>query len=321
MLKQYSLDTAAFERQLQIVEYVSALRQKYLPLKFAYIARAAHTHDELVRSREYGLADAEAALLRAEFSSSILPRLNGTQINLVDVGSGNGIKAVLVIDELHKKFEEIRYLGLDYSGELLEIAVRNILDAAPWLTVYTAQVDLEQKPFTQELSRFYAEKNYFGLLLLLGHTLGNPKDRQIALSNVARSMRSRDHLLVGIELYRPDRVTEVLAHYMNEPFYRAVFNPLTFIGLQRDDGLLQVSFNETSKNVEVNFLLQNTINVDLPSSETLRFVEGDSLLIFLSHRFELNEIEDLFLKTGFAKPLAFVDQDSGYCLVHSVLAV
>lgn len=71
------------------------------------------------------------------------------------------------------------------------------------------------------------------------------------LSNVALSMAQGDHLLVGIELFRPDRIADILGHYQNEPFYRAVFNPLTFCGLTRSDGALEVGFNETTRNVEV----------------------------------------------------------------------
>lgn len=313
--REYDLDFNAFERQQQLDEYLAALKQRMLPLKFAYIGRAAHTHDELVRSREYGLADAEAALIRARFASSILPKLSGAGLNVIDVGSGNGIKALVVLRILHQKFSDLRYIGLDYSEELARIAVRNISAELPWLTVVTWQIDFEANPFRDIVDRI--RTGYSNLLLFLGHTLGNPFDRLRTLSNTRNSMGSQDTLLVGVELYQPTRVHEVLEHYRNEPFYRAVFNPLTFAGLQREDGILEVSFNELTKNVEVHFQFTKDVSVRISPSEVIEFKSGEKLFIFLSHRFSEAELREMFPMAGLHVRDILLDDDRTYALIFA----
>ena len=104
MMKKYNLDFNAFENEQQLHEYLTALKQRVLPLKFSYVGRAAHTLDEFVRSQEYSLTETEATLIREGFASLILPTLNGKGLNVIDVGSGNGIKATILLKLLHQKF-------------------------------------------------------------------------------------------------------------------------------------------------------------------------------------------------------------------------
>lgn len=309
------LDFSAFERRQQLDEYVACLKKGMFPLKFAYIGRAAHTHDELIRSREYALADAEAALIRARFASSILPKLGKLGLNVIDVGSGNGTKALIVLEILQQKCSNLKYVGLDYSEKLLRIAVRNILARLPWLSVVTYLIDFEANPFRKIVDSVRADTGCSNLLLFLGHTLGNPFDRLRTLSNIGNSMGSSDTLLVGIELYRPDRVNEVLAHYRNEPFYRAVFNPLTFARLQREDGVLDVSFNESTRDVEVHFHFAEDIFVRISPSELIEFQKDEKLLIFLSHRFDEAELQDMFPQVGLHIDDILLNDDSTYALI------
>lgn len=311
-----SLDHGAFERAEQADEYLAALRQRVVPFKFAYVGPAAHTHDQLVRSQEYGLADVEAELIRAEFASSILPKLeDGTRLNVIDVGAGNGMKALLVLDILRDSFVGLKYVALDYSETLLQIARQNISTRLPRLDVITHRIDFEADSFAEIVKRLWTETLCPSLLLFLGHTLGNPTDRLQTLSNIGDSMGARDNLLVGIELYERAGVDEVLEHYRNEPFYRAIFNPLTFAGVMRTDGELGVSFNESSKDVEVHFELARDVRICVDASEEIFLRRGERLLIGVSHRFEEAELRELFPSAGLhIRDLVF-DENRTYALV------
>jgi len=308
------LHREAFDGAEQVEEYASALRTGFLPLKFAYVGPAARTHDELVRSREYGLADIEARLLRAR-----LPALsNALSLNrvlaLVDVGSGNGMKAGLVLQVLRRRYQIPAYVALDYSAELLNIALANIAAALPDQHVICHRVDFEARDFRALTQPIRDEAHCPILFLLLGHTLGNPLDRQAVLSNVAVGMADDDHLLIGVELFRPDRVADVLAHYQNEPFYRAVFNPLSFSGLTRTDGTLEIAFNKATRDVEVHFRLLKDVTVDLGNSSRLHLTRGEGLLIFLSHRFTSSELADLCGEAGLQVEQMVSDRENSYKL-------
>jgi len=309
------MDLNAFENPKQGQEYVSALRQCILAFKFAYIGRAAYTHDELVRSQEYGLADTEAGLIRARFASTILPKLNMMGLNVVDIGAGNGTKALTVLEIIHQTISSLRYMALDYSETLLQIAIQNILSKLPWLDTSIHRIDFEASSF-RDIIHQVQEKNQFPVLaLLLGQTLGNPPNRLQALLNIRQSLRVNDSILIGVELFQQDRISEVLAHYQNESFFRAIFNSLTFAGLQRADGVLEVSFNELTRDVEVHFTLTKSIQIRANPFGDIKLEKGDRLLIGVSHRFIEPELKELLTTSGFVIQDIVLNDNRTYALI------
>lgn len=316
MKRQCYLDFNAFEKQEQIEEYLAAIKQRKFPLKYAYTGRAAYTHDKLVRSQEYGLAYTEAALIQNRFASSILPKLTGIGLNVIDVGSGNGIKALVVLKLLHQKFSNLRYVGLDYSKELLNIAVTNISKKNPMLDIFTYQIDFEINHFREIIKKVQKETGYSNLFLFLGHTLGNVNPIRTLL-NIRNSMGIRDTLLAGVELYQPDKVDYTIKHYRNEPFYNAVFNLLTFAGFERGDGTIDVSFNELKKDVEVYFQFTKDISVQISLCEAIEFKKGERLLIFFSHRFNEMEIGEIFRLAGLNVLDIMFDNDHVYAIIYA----
>ncbi len=144
---RYTLDSNAFETRMQVDEYIAALKQNILPLKLANVGRAAYNHDLLIRSQEYALTSTETALLKATLATAVLTKFNSSGLNVIDVGSGNGMKAAAVLEILHQKFSRLKYVGLDYSKELLQMAVRYISTQLGELNATTFQIDFEKGAF------------------------------------------------------------------------------------------------------------------------------------------------------------------------------
>lgn len=296
--REYILDYRAFENRKQFSDYLEALRGKILPAKLAYCGHCAYTHDKLARSQEYGLFDIELKLIEDEFPSTILPKLDKNGLNVFDVGPGNGLKAAKVLMILHQELPIFKYVALDYSAELLKIAKRNISSKFPSLDMVTYQIDVEVVNFREIVVQIQTETGHSNLLLFLGSTLSNPMDRLGTLRNIRESMGLQDYLLLGAELYKPASINKMLNHYRNETFYQAILSFLTFAGLKRDDGLLEVSFNNVTKNVEVYFEFTSNICIHTSVSEKIRFKKGDRLLIFISHKFTEPELMETFFTLG-----------------------
>jgi len=311
---RHTLDLKAFETSMQIDEYIFGLKRKMLPVKLANIGRAAYNHDLLIRSQEYSLANTEIALLKATLTTSILTRFISSGLNVIDIGSGNGMKAVVVLEGVRQKFSRLNYIGLDYSRELLQIATRYIATQLGELDATTYQIDFEAKAFPEIVEKARRGTGFPSLLLFLGHTLGNPCHRQQVLTNIAASLGQDDLLLIGVELYRPYQVNSLLEHYRNESFYQAIFAQLTFAGFQREDGLLEVLFNETTRNVETYFRLNRNVTVQVSPSESIQFKEGDKLLIFLSHKFDEIELQEMFSLAGLNSLETSLNEDQTYVL-------
>lgn len=305
------LDADAFENQLQLDEYIRSLKERAVPFKFAYVGRAAYTHDKLVRSKEYGLADTEALLIEDRFVADILPKIRSDKLGLIDVGAGNGLKAALILRFLRQESAYLRYIALDYSETLLTIARNNLLSEFPALKLRTYQLDFETKSL-----EILADVNgdAHRLFLFLGQTLGNPSKPIKALENIREGMRTGDHLLVGVEMYHSNRIEQVLEHYRNEPFYAAIFNPLTFAGLTRNDGLITVEFERVSRDVKVYFVLTTNVLIQLPDLEKVELNVGDRILIGRSHRFTVDDLETLFARANLRFDSLVRNKSHSYCL-------
>lgn len=314
MDKEYILKTDEFEREDQINQFVYCLQNKKLPLKFAYIGKTAHTHDKLVRSKEYKLSDNEGKLIREKLTPEKISKNIPRGFNIIDIGSGNGLKATSVIYALKKQNLEINYLALDYSDELLLIASKNIIKCFPHLGIQTIQTDFEERSFVPELSKIHLVSNFENIFLFLGTTLGNPFNRERVLQNICDSMKVGDTLLVGVELYDEKKISEVLSHYNNVPFYNAVFNPLTFAGVNFEDGELKVLFNQYSRNVEVHFIFNKRISILCRNHEHIDFFPNDDLFIFVSHRFTKEELISDLNKVGISSLTTLLDKNSNYAL-------
>jgi uncharacterized SAM-dependent methyltransferase len=198
---------------------------------------------------------------------------------------------------------------------LLRIALSNVAEALPDQHVIPHRIDFEAQDIRPLIQPIRDKTHCPILFLLLGHTLGNPLDRRAVMSNIAASMADEDHLLLGVELFRPDHIADILIHYQNEPFYRAVFNPLSFSGLTRTDGALEIAFNETTHNVEVHFRLLKDISVHLGNSNRLPLTTGQRILIFISHRFTSSELVELCSDASLRVERMVSDDENSYSLV------
>lgn len=316
------LNTSVFERSSQIVEFVQGLRNRFLPLKFAYIGPAAFTHDQLVRSPSYRLSDTESLLIRNRFYENIVSKigLSGKKINFVDIGSGNGLKATALLDVFFNEHFSVNYLALDYSQSLLDIARKNITNAFPRFDfINTEVVDFENESFSDIVSK-YLPNDKFCLFTLLGQTLGNPLNRTKSLSNIRNSVIDSNNsgFCIGIELFDPANVKEMLTNYRNEVFHKAVFTPLTFVGLSQKDGLLDIDFNYETKNVEVYFEVYEKTCIDCEKFGYVDFEKGDRILMFLSHRFDLDALRQDLIEARFETKSTILDSGTNYAMLLSI---
>ncbi|MDY7080793.1 MAG: L-histidine N(alpha)-methyltransferase [Chloroflexota bacterium] len=309
MTQARSFGSESLDRQLW-----HALRTRHaVPLKYVYLSEGANRHRKLVLSEEYGLAGTEAVFLDSRLSK-IAQSLPMKGVNVLDVGCGVGLKAISLAQYLFRQQGQLDYYLLDISSRMIEIASTNIRGFLPEVNVYSATVDFETTPFLAIAEAARDRSSHENLLLFLGNTLGNPFDRAATLLNLSLSMVESDFLLIGVELFRRHNVSSIVSHYANETFYDAVFYGLEHLGVKRSDGTFQVEYDYEANDVLVWFLPSRQITIQL-SEGTLEYSPGDRILLMVSHKFTVRELQGLVKRAGLIEAQYWTDDLADYALM------
>ena len=175
------------------------------------------------------------------------------------------------------------------------------------------RVDFEEGNFahvTNTLRKLHECQN---LLLLLGHTLGNPADKSRLLTNLRESMKGDDYILIGVELFETQDADKIVRHYENEKLYGLLFNILDKLGMSRSDRVFEIEFNTDKRQVEMRFRLQENVELDVKGNE-VEFASGEEILLATSYKFTKRGLHDLLETTGFRIRSFLMNQEETYAL-------
>ena len=299
----------------QIAEFITALKgRQEIPLKFEYLNKGAERWDKLVRSKMYGLGKIEIDLIRNNMSK-IIASFSGKEMNLMDLGCGNGMKAVPFILELLKIYQIVNYLALDISQEMIDLALVNIKKIIHGkVNLQGVVVDFEAGNFADVTRQTKKSGHPHNLLLLLGHTLGNPPDKNRLLMNIRESMTMTDFLLIGVEYLDPSKIQETVSHYKNRLIYKTQFTGLEEIGIEMTDGDFEVRYNSRKNQIETYFVFRKKRTIIFHEEEII-FRKGDKILLMLSYKFTDRIIKNLLDDTSFKVVKTFLNEQGNYVLV------
>lgn len=126
------------------------------------------------------------------------------QVNVVDVGVGNALAIKNFLTYLLNKNQLGRYIAIDISSEMLEIAHKNIVH---WfngrVTFEGHELDFNYDRFSDLLIEEYLKEDAtetVNVLFVLGGTLGNLRSPDGAFKVIHDSMTSTDILVIGQKL-------------------------------------------------------------------------------------------------------------------------
>ncbi|MGV8086631.1 MAG: L-histidine N(alpha)-methyltransferase [Candidatus Woesearchaeota archaeon] len=214
---------------------------------------------------------------------------------IIDLGPGDGCKAVRIINGINGKIS--RYLGLDISLPLLNSAQKSqtiIRD----IDRHYAVCDFNNIRNILELS--INDMCQDRLFLLLGNTLTNEINMSHFLENLREMVNltneNNNFLLLGIEILSDD-VTNIIREYTNEDNYVLTFRPLEFLGVNRQDGVINISFNKTLRRIEEEFIFTKNSRVT-SNLYDIEFNVGDRILLSVTYKPDITEITNLIKRSG-----------------------
>lgn len=237
----------------------------------------------------------------------IISRLKKQKINLVDIGCGDGKKAVLFIDQL-KNYVKMRYCPIDISDYMVEKALTKIRDT-----------DVEEiVKFQWNISDFENLENVSNLLrvgdfkknvfLLLGNTLGNFEIHEL-LYQIRSSMKGGDYLLIGNGLdnnSNEDLIKQYFHNRMDDYLYKIVSQ----LGLKKEDVKFGVRFQNSR--IEMYYTILKNKKIDFQFNN-VQFNKGDQILVAISYKYSKNDLLS-FLNLYFDEVYVKTSSDDLYAL-------
>lgn len=299
----------------QEFELITAIKGRgEIPLKFAYLGDGAKNWDTIAkhRSSKEGINTTEAILLKKKVKTFLDSYKEKKKINIIDIGCGNGIPVYPILEELEKQNINFKYVPIDISAELLNIATKNIKSKFKNIECKPFQLDFELGNFS-EIIYDLKKDGSANLLLFLGSTLGNHSDRNRVLTNFRDSMTSEDYFILGVELTNFSKINKILPHYKGKIVDDFVYFIPEKIGINRKNTIYDVSWNERKNQIEVRMILKKDINVKI-GSEKFRLEKDEQILLAISVKFTEWTTTKLLSDVGFRTELLTTIEDRGYLL-------
>lgn len=266
-------------------------------------------------------------LLRANLSAIDMLVEGHDLINVIDIGPGNAMPIRELLTHLLENGKLHRYIALDISESMLEIAERNIKSWFGDKVKFEGYVrDITYERFDDIIVDDMLNKNAdktINLALLLGATPMNfpaPND----ILKVIYSSMGHDDLLIYTD--KPD--SEAERHYFNfnpEPGIINALSPnhrLMFDLLNIDESLydVEMSFNEHKRQRQIRVRLKMALTITFKFKNGERSVnleKGDSILLLRAWHMSALEIISEFEKTGFTLLQSSLTKDRQFLLTIS----
>ena len=217
----------------------------------------------------------------------ILEIVGEGNINLIDLGCGDGRKAVIFIDKL-KDREKVRYCPIDISGYLVSKAIERVskVGIGEVLKFKWNISDFENLENVMPLLNRRGDKK--NLFLLLGNTMGNFELHEL-LYQIRDSMKSGDYLLIGNGVDNGMVDEDVVAFLKgSKSFYNFFAKVPLELGLKEKDIKFDIRFQNSR--IEYVFILENDAEIFLHERK-LRFDKGDQIIVGYTYHYTKEELE------------------------------
>lgn len=294
------------------------------------IVRNLEIHHEIPRQYNYfdggaGEWDKYVEQLAVEDAPNLLNRTTGLlqenqgyldrrlarykKINVVDIGVGNALPVKEFLGHLQELGILSRYIAIDISSEMLEIAEHNIKEWFGGKIAFEGhQMDITFERFANVLAQDYLKnsaKDAANLVLFLGGTPDNLRIPDDAFRTINESMNPNDLLLYSNKLEREGMRPQWFDYSAKPgkltlaPIHRLVFDLLNI-----DESFYDVEMgfdpriNQRYTRAKLKVAL--TLKFDFEEGErSVEFDKGDTILLWRSWQMTAADIAAQFDRNGF----------------------
>ena len=289
---------------------------KQLQCKYFYDERGSQLFDQICELDEYYLTRTELAIMDQYIDE--MARQLGSEVMLVEFGSGSSTKTRTLLDALH---DPVAYVPIDISEEHLLKTARTLQQAYPRIEILPVVADftsvIELPHSTREASHAAV---YFP-----GSTIGNftPDEAGKMLKRFSRLLGPQGGLLIGIDLQKSPQVIE--AAYNDKKGITAEFNLNLLHRINSelgadfdvDDFEHRADYNEELGRVEIYVVSKVDQSVQIGDHE-IRFEANEAVLTEYSHKYTIEGFTELAATAQFSLHKYWTDPDRLFAVMHLV---
>lgn len=286
--------------------------QKELHSKYLYDELGSSLFEAITHLPEYGLTRADERLLRryAADIADLLP----SRLAVIELGSGVGQKTRHLLEAIgdRARNQDLRYYPIDVSADALARCERDLSEIAQVYPLVQSYLD--------GMARATAERqpDESFLVMFLGSTIGN-FERTCALTflrDLRRAMLPGDMLLIGADLIKERE--RMLEAYDDPTGVTGAFN-LNLLGrINRELGAdfrlrdfeHQARWNEQQSRIEMHLLSRRDQTASIAEAGlTVTFRAGETIWTESSHKFHLQQLDQMAEQAGFDLAGQWIDSD------------
>jgi L-histidine Nalpha-methyltransferase len=198
ILTPQDLDTILNPKQEFAMEVLLGLskQQRSLPSRYLYDDHGSHLFQRIMELEEYYPTACERNIL-TQHAKDLADRMDGQPFNLIDLGSGDGSKTNLLLDEMTARNCDFTYIPIDISEAAVNGQSRELRNRYPTLDV--AGIVAEYFNGLLWHSRSADKRN---LVLFLGSNIGNFRrsEARTFLRTMWNFLQPNDLVLTGFDL-------------------------------------------------------------------------------------------------------------------------
>jgi dimethylhistidine N-methyltransferase len=283
---------------------------KSLPSRYFYDARGDRLFQAIMASPEYYLTDCELEIFKSQGDDIARALMTDRPCELIELGSGDGLKTSLLLDALHGHHQDWVYRPVDISDNSLELLEQRLLPDRPWLDFQAIHSNY------MDLLRNFKPGGVRRVFMFLGSNLGNFRDAQaIALLRLIRgAMAPGDAFLVGLDLKKDPRV--IRAAYNDAGGHTRDFNLNLLTRINRElggnfdlDSFEHAPVYDPASGTAQSSLrsrVKQTVRVAVLDRD-FQFQKGEDIHTEVSQKYDEQLIGKLTAASGFVVEQSFVD--------------
>ena len=281
-----------------------------LPSTYLYDARGEELFRQIMQLPEYYLTRAEREIFQSD-SAAILRSMGSTEVDIVELGAGDGSKTALLMKAAVDLQIRCRYIPIDIAQTALDALSQNIADMQ-----LPVQVNPILGNYLEGLHTLHRSSHRAELVVFLGSNIGNfsQPDAINLLASVRSGMTEADRLLLGVDLRKDPRT--VHAAYNDGRGLTAAFNVNLITRMNRElgcsaheDDFAHYEAYDPILGEARSYLvsLRDQVLTFSNTTQNVALDQGSVILTEISKKYSLQEVDQLALQSGFVVDHVYTD--------------